>query len=250
MGDFARLDRIDMMAYQIPGRKAGFSGMRRENARMQLGAEDPWVRRGYGQASIEPGTRPAVLVIDFQRGFIDADAPFGGSPLIQRAVENTVPLLATARDTGIPVLHTVLGWESDLDLALWTIKIPRLAEITPESPWAQVDARLWDERDLLLPKKWPSMFNGTPLHSILTASGRDTVIITGCTTSGCVRATTVDSFSSGFRTLIAEDCVGDMGQEAHDSNLRDIHRRYAEVTTSSEVASYLTSLENVPVGIA
>jgi len=209
---------------------------------MHLDDEDPWVRRGYGQSRIEPGERPAVLVIDFQRGLIDADAPFGGSPLIERAVENTVPLLETARDQGVPVFHTVLGWENDRDLALWTIKIPRLIEITPDSRWADVDQRLWDERDMLLPKKWPSMFNGTPLHSILTSLQRDTVIITGCTTSGCVRATTVDAFSSGFRTIVPENCVGDMAREAHDSNLRDVHRRYAEVTDSADVSTYLRSL--------
>jgi maleamate amidohydrolase len=68
------------------------------------------------------------------------------------------------------------------------------------------------------------------------------VIVTGCTTSGCVRATTVDSFSNGFRTLVPEDCVGDQGNDAHFSNLRDVHRRYAEVTSSDEVIAYLESV--------
>jgi maleamate amidohydrolase len=80
------------------------------------------------------------------------------------------------------------------------------------------------------------------LHSLLTAMQRDTVVVTGCTTSGCVRATTVDSFSNGFRTLVPEDCVGDQGRDAHESNLRDVHRRYAEVTTSDEVLAYLQGL--------
>ena len=79
-------------------------------------------------------------------------------------------------------------------------------------------------------------------HSLLTALQRDTVMVTGCTTSGCVRATTVDSFSNGFRTIVPEDCVGDQGRDAHESNLRDVHRRYAEVTNSEEVIAYLTSL--------
>jgi maleamate amidohydrolase len=86
------------------------------------------------------------------------------------------------------------------------------------------------------------MFNGTPLHSLLTALQRDTVVVTGCTTSGCVRATIVDSFSSGFRTLVPEDCVGDQGRDAHESNLRDVHRRYAEVTDSREAIAYLSSV--------
>ena len=142
----------------------------------------------------------------------------------------------------MPVFHTVVAWKDEKDIGLWTIKLPPCAEITPDSRWAQVDSRLWDDRDTLLPKKWPSMFNGTPLHSLLTALQRDTVIVTGCTTSGCVRATTVDSFSNGFRTIVPEDCVGDQGRDAHESNLRDVHRRYAEVTNSQEVIGYLKRL--------
>ena len=209
---------------------------------IQLGADDPWVARGYGQATIEPGERPAVLVIDLQYAFTDPDFIFGGAELIERATLNTAPLLAEARAAGVPVFHTVVWWKDAHDIGLWTIKLPPCAEITPDSRWAQVDGRLWDESDTLLPKKWPSMFNGTPLHSLLTAAGRDTVIVTGCTTSGCVRATTVDSFSAGFRTLVLEDCVGDHGRDAHESNLRDVHRRYAEVTSSSEVIAYLRRL--------
>ena len=209
---------------------------------IQLQADDPWVKRGYGQATIEPGDRPAVLTIDLQYAFTDPDFIFGGAELIERATVNTVPVLEAAREAGVPVFHTVVCWKDEKDIGLWTIKLPPCAEITPDSRWAQVDGRLWDDRDTLLPKKWPSMFNGTPLHSLLTALQRDTVIVTGCTTSGCVRATTVDSFSNGFRTIVPEDCVGDQGRDAHESNLRDVHRRYAEVTNSQEVIAYLNRL--------
>jgi maleamate amidohydrolase len=188
-----------------------------------------------------------VLVIDLQYAFTDPSFSFGGAELIERAV--VAPLLEAARAADVPVFHTVVEWKDEKELGLWTIKLPPCAEITPGSRWAQVDERLWDERDTLLPKKWPSMFNGTPLHSLLTALRRDTIVVTGCTTSGCVRATTVDSFSGGFRTLVPEDCVGDQGRDAHESNLRDVHRRYAEVTDSREVAAYFAALrEAVPMG--
>jgi maleamate amidohydrolase len=206
---------------------------------LELPSDDPWVARGYGQASIEPGERPAVLTIDLQYAFTDPSFEFGGSELIERATVNTARLLPVARQAGVPIFHTIVAWDGPNDIGLWTIKLPPCAKITSDSRWAQVDERLWDPADTLLPKKWPSMFHGTPLHSLLTALQRDTVIVTGCTTSGCVRATTVDSFSNGFRTIVPEDCVGDQGRDAHESNLRDVHRRYAEVTTSDEVIAYL-----------
>ncbi len=206
---------------------------------IDLEPDDPWVRRGYGQGCIEPGERPAVLVVDLQYAFTDPAFPYGGAELIERATLNTARLLETARASRVPVFQTVVAWEGERDIGLWTIKLPACAEITPRSRWAQVDERLWDESDVLLPKRWPSFFHGTPLHSLLTAARCDTVVVAGCTTSGCVRATIVDSFSNGFRTLVPEDCVGDQGRDAHVSNLRDVHRRYAEVTTAGEVVSYL-----------
>jgi maleamate amidohydrolase len=206
---------------------------------LELEPNDPWVLRGYGQARIEPGERPAVLVVDLQYAFTDSSFRFGGAELIERATVNTARLLGVARAAGVPVFHTVVEWRDEQELGLWGIKLPPCAEITPGSRWAQVDERLWDESDVLLPKKWPSFFHGTPLISLLTAMQRDTVIVTGCTTSGCVRATIVDAFSNGFLTLVPEDGVGDQSQGPHDANLLDCQRRYAEVTTTDACIEYL-----------
>jgi maleamate amidohydrolase len=210
---------------------------------IELPPDDPWVARGYGQSAIEPGERPAVLVIDLQHAFTDPAFPMGGAELVERAVEGTARVLEAARAAGAPVFQTVVAWREDgADIGLWPVKLPRLREVTLGSRWAQVDARVWDDSDVLLVKKWPSFFHGTPLASLLAAARRDTVIVTGCMTSGCVRATTVDSFSYGYRTLVPEDCVGDQGRDAHVANLRDVHRRYAEVTTADEVIEYLASV--------
>jgi len=207
---------------------------------VELPPDDPWVSRGYGQGSIEPGERPAVLVVDLQYAFTDPSFPMGGAELVERAVVNTARLLAAARAAEVPVFQTVVAWREDgSDLGLWPVKLPRLREVTLESRWGQVDARVWDDSDVLLVKKWPSFFHGTPLQSLLTAAQRDTVVVTGCMTSGCVRATIVDAFSYGYRTLVPEDCVGDQGREGHESNLRDVHRRYAEVTSADAVLEYL-----------
>ena len=208
-----------------------------------LPPDDPWVARGYGQESIEPGERPAVLVVDLQYAFTDPAFPMGGAELVERAVEGTARVVETARAAGVPVFQTVVAWREDgSDLGLWRVKLPRLVEVTLDSRWAQVDARVWDDSDVLLVKKWPSFFHGTPLVSLLAAAQRDTVIVTGCMTSGCVRATTVDAFSYGYRTLVPEDCVGDQGRDAHLGNLKDVHRRYAEVTTADEVIGYLAGV--------
>jgi maleamate amidohydrolase len=213
----------------------------------ELPVDDPWVARGYGQAAIEPGTRPAVLVVDLQYAFTDPAFPLGGAALVERAVEGTARVCGAAREAGVPVFQTVVAWREDgSDIGLWPLKLPALREVTLESRWAQVDERVWDESDVVLVKKWPSFFHGTPLASLLAAAGRDTVIVTGCMTSGCVRATAVDSFSYGYRTLVPEDCVGDQGLDGHVSNLRDVHRRYAEVTNAARVVEYLALRAEVP----
>ena len=115
----------------------------------------------------------------------------------------------------------------------------RARQITAGSPWVEIDERLRDPSDSLLTKKWPSVFAGTPLAALLNAQRIDTVIVTGCTTSGCVRASVVDAFSNGFLTLVPEDAVGDQAQGPHDANLLDCQRRYAEVTTTDACIEYL-----------
>jgi maleamate amidohydrolase len=209
---------------------------------VELAEDDPYFLKGYGRGRIEPGERPAVLVVDLQYLHTDHASPLARAPLIDRAVESTARVLAAAREAGVPVFHTVVCWDGETELGRWTDKLPFLVECTPDSHWAQVDERLWAPGDVLLPKKRPSFFHGTPLHSLLTFERCDTVVVTGATTSGCVRATIVDSFSNNFRTIVPEDCVGDHELGPHEANLRDVHRRYAEVTTSDEVLAYLAEL--------
>lgn len=206
---------------------------------MELAPNDVFASKGYGGAPIEPGEKPAILVVDLQHLHTDPRSPLARAPLIDRAVENTAPLLRVARERSVPVYQTVVAWDGEQDMGLWSRKIPWLENVTPDSHWAKVDPRIWDDRDTLLPKKRPSFFHGTPLHSLLTYAGVDTVIITGATTSGCVRATIIDALSNNFRALVPEDCVGDHDEGPHWSNLTDVHRRYAEVTTSAEVVEYV-----------
>ena len=194
----------------------------------------------YGNGTVAPGDRPAVLVVDYQKAFTTAGLGMGGSPLIERGVVNCARLLKVARATGVPVFqfHVSFG-EAEGGLGLWANKVPKLAQIAVGTPWVEIDERVWDPSDSLHAKKWPSVFAGTPLTALLNARRVDTVIVTGCTTSGCVRATVVDAFSNGFLTLVPEDAVGDQEQGPHDANLLDCQRRYAEVTTTDACIEYL-----------
>ncbi|MCY4088238.1 MAG: isochorismatase family protein [Actinomycetia bacterium] len=217
---------------------------------VEFRADDEWLSYGFGENPIEPGERPAVLVVDFQCAFtqpreaeLSEEWDHDPSPLIDRGVTNTARVLAAARSAGVPVFQTVVAFREDgTDVGMWTIKIPRMRELVKGSKSVQVDGRVWDESDILLVKNWPSIFAGTPLPSLLAAHQRDTVIVTGCTTSGCIRATTIDAFTHGYRTLVPEDCVGDWGEERHVSNLRDVHCRYAEVTRADTVIEYLSQV--------
>ena len=194
----------------------------------------------YGNGTVAPGDRPAVLVVDYQKAFTTDGLGMGGTPLIERGVVNTARLLPVARETGVPVFqfHVSFG-EAEGGLGLWVNKVPKLAEIRVGTPWVEIDERLLDPSDSVIAKKWPSVFAGTPLTALLNAQRIDTVIVTGCTTSGCVRATVVDAFSNGFLTLVPEDGVGDQSQGPHDANLLDCGRRYAEITTTDACIEYL-----------
>jgi len=205
--------------------------------------QDPFAARGYGQGRIPYGERPAVVEVDLQRGLVSHEK-VGGAELIQRAVKNSRRVLEAARAKSVPVIHTVVAWREDaVDLGCWRFKCQNLlSHLVEGSEWAETEPELVEPSDIHIVKKMPSAFHGTPLLSILVSHGIDTLIVTGCTTSGCVRATINDSFSYGFRTIVPEDCVGDQGREAHEQNLVDVGRRYAEVTSADDVIQYLSGL--------
>lgn len=206
-------------------------------------SSDAFAAKGYGQGEIPYGERPAVVEVDLQRGLVSHEKA-GGAELIQRALKNTARVLRTARSHGVPVIHTVVAWRQDLaDLGGWAYKCRNLlGHITEGSEWAETEPELVEPSDHRIVKKMPSAFHGTPLLQLLVAERIDTLIVTGCTTSGCVRATINDAFSYGLRTIVPEDCVGDQGREAHEQNLVDVGRRYARVTKADEVIEYLSRL--------
>ncbi len=188
------------------------------------------------------GKKPAILVIDFTLGFTDPSSPLGSN--LDQAIEATNKLLEAARRKGIPVFFTAVAYEEDLgDSGLWIKKIPSLAVLRSGSRFVDIDPRL--ERrpgEQLILKKYASAFFGTHLASTLTSCGVDTVIIAGCTTSGCVRASVVDAIQYGFRPIVVREAVGDRSKAAHEANLFDIEGKYGDVISLEEALRYLSSV--------
>jgi maleamate amidohydrolase len=185
------------------------------------------------------GRRTALVVVDFTVGFNDP-ALFGGGN-IDAAVKRTVGLLEFFRRTGRPVAHTRVVYADDgSDAGVFAMKAPRLLMLTESHPASQLVPELVPvPGELVVRKTQASGFFGTGLAPWLTRRGADTVVIAGCTTSGCVRATVVDATSLNFRTIVARDCVGDRAQGPHDANLFDMAQKYADVLDREEVIATL-----------
>lgn len=206
-------------------------------------AEDLYSVAGYGSREIGFGERPAVLVVDFQNAVTSPDAPMGKSELVAAAIPRTAELLDTARRAGAPVIFCATSFRTDKrDMLPW--KIAAMGEWLEGSWEVEVDPRLWRDGDMFVVKKAPSIFFGTPVAAMLTQHCVDTVILTGANTSGCIRASTIDSFSHGFRTILPRECVADQGEGPHEDNLRDVGIRYADVVETSEVLAYLERFDS------
>lgn len=186
-------------------------------------------RSGIG-GRVGLGERPAVLVVDLQYGFTDpAAGPLGGD--LGDVVTATASLLSVARAKGLPVAFTAVSFqESQLDRLVWLRKMPGLASLIAGTRACEIDGRVKPQRgEPVFEKQAASAFFGTSLISFLLGAGADSLIVTGCVTSGCVRASVVDAVSWGFRTIVPAECVGDRATAPHDSNIFDMDSKYADV---------------------
>jgi nicotinamidase-related amidase len=160
-------------------------------------------------------------------------------------IKNIRRLLDLARSKGFPVVHTTLVYSDEYfrDGAWFIKKVPSLEVLRPGSKESQIVPELAPRAgELVLEKRFPSGFYGTNLHSYLTACQVDTVIVTGDSTSGCVRATVVDAVSSGFRVVIPRQCVADRVELTHVVNLFDMDAKYGDVMEVDEVVAALDRL--------
>jgi nicotinamidase-related amidase len=211
---------------------------------------------GYGKRG-RWGSRPALIVIDVNYNFV-GDRP---EPILEsikrfhdscgeagwRAVPKISELLQQARRADIPIFYTTQDNRVDrLVLGSWDSKNERALE--PSEELQRIGTRIVDEiapraADVVFVKLKPSAFFGTPLISWLNELRVDTLIVTGVSTSGCVRATTIDAFSYNFSVVVVEDCVFDRAETPHLVNLFDMHAKYADVVPLEEAIGYLQGLD-------
>jgi maleamate amidohydrolase len=185
------------------------------------------------------GRSTALLVVDFVNGFTDPEILGGGN--IAEAVAATVPLLEFFRARKFPVIFTRIVYADDgSDAGIWCEKVPRLRDLTENAHQSQVVTELAPRPgELVIRKTQASAFFGTHLGTVLILRGIDTLVVAGCTTSGCVRASVIDAMSMNFRLVVASDCVGDRAPGPHAANLFDMGQKYADLLTAKEIMSAL-----------
>lgn len=197
-------------------------------------SEPIWNRRiGYGE-------RLAVLVVDMMRAFTEPHRDMGSD--FSESIHAINQLTEAARQNDVPVFFAAIVYhEHDYsDAGLWRLKVGGQEDLRAGGDGIEIDPRLTrTERDGYLVKKYPSCFFGTDLASRLVSSGIDTLVLAGCSTSGCVRATAVDAIQYGFRPIVAKEAVCDRWEAAHQQALSDLDAKYADVVPTHEVVARL-----------
>ncbi|WOI58014.1 isochorismatase family protein [Palleronia sp. LCG004] len=188
------------------------------------------------------GLRPAVILIDFAHAYFDPGCPlFAG---VDDALASALRVREVARQVGVPIVLTEVSYPAGgVDGGRFFEKARPLEAFLPGRETARfADGLVPQPGEIVVTKQYPSAFFGTSLASTLTALGCDSVLLTGLTTSGCVRASCVDAMSHGFRTLVVEDACGDRHEDPHRANLFDMNAKYADVIREEAATEYLRSL--------
>jgi maleamate amidohydrolase len=195
----------------------------------------------HGRAGF--GDKPALLVIDVNVGFTDPASPLVCD--LEDVVVAIRRLLDEFRRAQLPVVYTTVSYsEGDkIAAAAFIDKIPALLTLEAGSRWVEIDPRIAPlPSEPVLNKLFASAFFGTPLASLLASAGCDSVVVTGASTSGCVRATAVDALQHGFRPVVPREAVGDRNPAAHEANLYDIDTKYGDVVGVDDVVAHLEEI--------
>jgi len=186
------------------------------------------------------GERPAVVVVDLVRAYTEPDGPFA-LPEPGAAVAATAQLVDAARAGGHPVVWTVVRYCPGLtDGGLFVRKVPALAAFAEdaEGGWGELTLKPAPGEPVVV-KQYASAFFGTSLAATLHAQGVDTVVVSGVSTSGCVRATATDALNHGFHPQVVRQACADRSRELHDNNLADLDAKYADVVDLAEAVEHL-----------
>ncbi|WP_372764502.1 isochorismatase family protein [Litorivivens sp.] len=191
--------------------------------------------------SVGIGQRPALILVDMIKGFTSSACPLGTD--CPEVVAANAALLEGFRARNLPIFFTTVVYRNPDQASVFRNRIQALNCLTPDSQWVQVDSALTPrEGEALIEKCWASSFFGTDLAVRLQSSGADSLVVTGLTTSGCVRATVVDGLQHNYPVVVPREAVGDRNPQAHEANLHDMHAKYADVIAMQEVLTTIRGL--------
>ena len=204
------------------------------------GSENETSRQALARVDGGMGNHPALIVVDVVVGFTDPACPLGSDA--ESVVSANVQLMNAFHQAHLPVVLTTVIYRNDHEASVFRARVPALNLLTPESHWVKFDPRLpIADDDLQLEKRHASSFHGTALNQWLTDRNVDSVVVTGLTTSGCVRATAVDGLQNNYRVVVPREACGDRDPTAHEANLYDLNAKYADVVSLASVLTALAS---------
>ena len=188
--------------------------------------------------SLGLGERPALVLVDMINGFTDPGCPLGSE--CAAVVAANASLLALFRAKGLPVFFTTVVYHNEEQASVFRSRIDALNLLQPDSHWTEVDPALAPlAGEPVLEKQWASGFFGTDLDERLREAGADSLVVSGLTTSGCVRATVVDGLQYNYPVVVPREAVGDRNPDAHEANLFDMNAKYADVVSMEELEAML-----------
>ncbi|MET0238684.1 MAG: isochorismatase family protein [Sphingobium sp.] len=217
---------------------------------MKDNLDGDYASAGFG-GKLEPGAKAALIVVDVVMAYLDPACHLYAGELCESALASNVRLAEAARAAGVPVIFTNVSYASGgIDGGVFFRKVPALRAFEPGSPYGAFPETLQPEPgELIVTKQYPSAFFGTSLASTLHAAGVDTVFVTGFSTSGCVRASTLDALCHGFVPFVVRDACGDRDPRPHEQNLFDMQAKMAEVVSEADaIALFATVGGQTPQG--
>ena len=197
-------------------------------------------RKALARSAQGLGRNPALLIVDVIKGFTDPECPLGSDA--ESVIEANCRLMQLFHQQGRPVVLTTVVYDSDDQAKVFRDRVPALNVLTRDSHWIKVDDRLpTHPSDHLVEKTHASAFHGTSLDKWLRERDIDSLVVTGLTTSGCVRATAVDGLQCDYKVVVPEEATGDRDEEAHRANLYDLNAKYVDVMTLEDTLALLSA---------